>query len=197
MTVPVTAAVQTCVLKYKESVVTGSFAVSVCCRLVSRPEAPVRWCAAWVCVAEPLPPSMVRVCRQIHLCRRILSAAVRSDCAHTFMLQKASVRGRGLSSAVNGSGDGDCADMCFLFIGTPMSWALFWRCPCVAHPCPLQRRLLAVTIAGAMHVWLSRIHTCVLLQPRVRGHASACGCVWMGRTQLPVCWTNVCSTLGS
>ena len=135
------------------------------------------------------------------LCRHLLCGCVgRYICVAEFFLrplQKASVRGRGLSSAVNGSSDGDCADMCFLFMGTPMSWALFWRCPCVAHSCPLQRRLLAVTVAGAMHVWLSRIHTCVLLKPRVRGHASACGCVWMDRTQLPMCWTNVCSILGS
>ena len=40
-------------------------------------------------------------------------------------------------------------------------------------------------------------HTCVLQKQRVRGHASACGDILIERAQLPVCWTNVCSTLGS
>ena len=52
VTVPVTATAQTSVLNYKESVVMGSFAVSVCCALVSLPEGRVRchdcWCGAFV-----------------------------------------------------------------------------------------------------------------------------------------------------
>ena len=65
VTVPVTATeatAQTSVLNYKESVVMGSFAVSVCCALVSLPEAHFRchdrWCGAFalahthMCVAN-------------------------------------------------------------------------------------------------------------------------------------------------
>ena len=48
--VPLTATVQTCVLKYEESVVMGSFAVSVCCTLVHVPSNCCcdYWCGARV-----------------------------------------------------------------------------------------------------------------------------------------------------
>ena len=53
VTVPVMATVQTCVSNYKESVVVSSFAVSVCCTLVSleRPAFAVRLPVRCMCVS--------------------------------------------------------------------------------------------------------------------------------------------------
>ena len=130
----------------------------------------------WMC---DMSPSIVRVCRQTRLRRRILSGGILYACAHTCVLQNAGVRGRS-------------------FRLTGLTYVSVFECasPVLqeqAQSC-FRRRIRCITIAGAVHLCL-RKHTCVLQKQRVRGHASACGDVFIERAQVPVCCT-MCVPLG-
>ena len=92
---------------------------------------------------------------------------------HTCVLQNAGVRGRS-------------------FRLTGLTYVSVFECasPVLqeqAQSC-FRRRIRCITIAGAVHLCL-RKHTCVLQKQRVRGHASACGDVFIERAQVPVSCT--------
>ena len=132
-----------------------------------------------------MTPCIVWVCRQMHVCRRILSGVVLYDCAHTCVFQKSGIRGRSvhglrmfLSSRApvhvrqkqaivrcHGSCDGDCPGMCFGLEGVRCHGIFRSTCVRVLHARVPSRgarslsRLLVRCMCVCAH---ARTHKCVL-----------------------------------
>ena len=126
----------------------------------------------------------MRVCRQMHVCRRILSGVVLYDCAHTCVFQKSGIRGRSvhglrmfLSSRApvhvrqkqaivrcHGSCDGDCPGMCFELEGVRCHG--IFRSTCV--------RVLRARVPSRGKRWLSRLLVAVHVCLRPHTHTQMC-----------------------